>query len=124
LALLNGGFASHHPQAKSESGKKWNNPGLTEHLAYCRAVLFKREVLFSLHVLLRSSIFVPSKIRFQVRFNMDPLSISASAAGLLSLLIQLSGGAITYYQRYKDQDQEVAIMLSSAQGLSTTLTQL
>lgn len=54
----------------------------------------------------------------------DPLSISASVAGLLSFAIQLCGGLITYYETYKDQDEDVAVMLGSARGLSTTLTLL
>ena len=55
---------------------------------------------------------------------MDPLSISAGVAGLISLGIQLSQSLIDYYSAYKSQFKEVNRTITRLQGLHSVLTDL
>ena len=48
----------------------------------------------------------------------DPLSISASVAGLISLGLSVSSGLIDYYGAYKDSQDDIATMHSSVEALS------
>lgn len=51
----------------------------------------------------------------------DPLSISASAAGLISLGLEVTKGLIQYYESWKDSHDNVATMLESLEALFKTL---
>ncbi|MCJ1464603.1 hypothetical protein MMC07_003216 [Pseudocyphellaria aurata] len=52
---------------------------------------------------------------------MDPLSIAASAAGLLSLGITVCNGLLEYYSSWKDADEGVSRMYNSVEALTKTL---
>ncbi|PMD67703.1 uncharacterized protein K444DRAFT_606604 [Hyaloscypha bicolor E] len=55
---------------------------------------------------------------------MDPLSIAVSAAGLLSLLLQVSQSLITYYESWESQDVEIANTLQHLNNLRDTASVL
>lgn len=50
----------------------------------------------------------------------DPLSIAASAAGLVSLGLTVCSGLVDYYNAWKDQPSDVAAMCDSMRGLGKT----
>ena len=50
----------------------------------------------------------------------DPLSIAASAAGLVSLGLTVCSGLLDYYKAWTDQDSDVSIMCESLDALSRT----
>ena len=51
----------------------------------------------------------------------DPLSITASAAGVISLGLTVSKGLIDYYESYKASDATVTTMFSQVEALASTL---
>ena len=50
----------------------------------------------------------------------DPLSITASAAGLVSLGLTVCSGLLDYYNVWKDQPSDVSDMCESLGALSKT----
>lgn len=54
----------------------------------------------------------------------DPLSVTASIAGLLSLGIQVSQSLIGFYNLYKGQDSEIARIANRLESLETTFQTL
>lgn len=52
---------------------------------------------------------------------MDPLSIAASAAGLLSIGITICKGLLDYYKSLKDAEDDIARMYTSIEALTKTL---
>jgi hypothetical protein len=54
----------------------------------------------------------------------DPLSISASVAGLLSLVIQVTDGTYQYASRARNATSAVAALLRELQALKTVLVKL
>lgn len=52
---------------------------------------------------------------------MDPLSVTASAAGLISLGLTISGGLIRYCKVYKGQDADLTQLARHAKELETFL---
>lgn len=52
---------------------------------------------------------------------MDPLSIAASATGLISLGITVCNGLLEYYSSWKDAEEEVSRMYNSIEALTKTL---
>jgi hypothetical protein len=55
---------------------------------------------------------------------MDPLSVAASVAGLLSLAGSLSGKLSTFVRRVRDAPDELKIILTELNGLKTVLGEL
>ncbi|KAI4170784.1 MAG: hypothetical protein LQ348_007050 [Seirophora lacunosa] len=51
----------------------------------------------------------------------DPLSVGASAVGIISLGLTVSNGLLDYYTAFKDQPADVAQMIQSLQTLSHIL---
>lgn len=51
----------------------------------------------------------------------DPLSVGASAVGIISLGLTVSNGLLDYYNAFKDQPADVAQMITSLQSLSQNL---
>ena len=51
----------------------------------------------------------------------DPLSITASAAGLVSLGLTVCSGLLNYYSAWKDQPSDVSTMCQSLEALGKTL---
>ena len=54
----------------------------------------------------------------------DPLSIVASAGGIISLSLTVCQGLINYYQAFTGQYQDVQILIQDLQGLKMSLTLL
>lgn len=54
----------------------------------------------------------------------DPLSITASAAGIISLGITVCQGLIDYCQAFAGQDRNVRVVVQNLQGLERSLTLL
>lgn len=52
---------------------------------------------------------------------MDPLSIAASAAGVLSIGITVCNGLLEYYSSWKDAEEDVSRMYNSIEALTKTL---
>lgn len=52
---------------------------------------------------------------------MDPLSISAGAAGLISIGITICNGLLGYYKSYKDAEDNVTRTYNSIEALTKTL---
>lgn len=50
----------------------------------------------------------------------DPLSVTASAAGLVSLGLTVCSGLLEYYSAWKDQPSDVSAMCESAVALNKT----
>ena len=50
----------------------------------------------------------------------DPLSIAASAAGLVSLGLTVCSGLLEYYSAWKDQHSDISTMCESLEALSKT----
>ena len=50
----------------------------------------------------------------------DPLSIAASAAGIVSLGLQVCSGLLDYYQTWKNQSSDVSQMCQSLTALTKT----
>ena len=50
----------------------------------------------------------------------DPLSISASAAGLVSLGLTVCSGLLDYYDEWKDQHSDISTMCASLETLDRT----
>ena len=50
----------------------------------------------------------------------DPLSVAASAAGIVSLGLQVCSGLLDYYQTWKDQPSDVSQMCQSLKALTKT----
>ena len=51
----------------------------------------------------------------------DPLSITASAAGLVSLGLTVCSGLLEYYNAWKDQPSDISTMCQSLEALSQIL---
>ena len=54
----------------------------------------------------------------------DPLSVSASIAGLLSLGIQVTGSLVSFYNSYKNQDADIARTTGNLESLQSTFQYL
>src|SRR5205809_5154796 len=54
----------------------------------------------------------------------DPLSVSGSVTGLVSVGITLCQGLMQYYGSYRSCESDISTMLGSVSALSTSLTQL
>ena len=55
---------------------------------------------------------------------MDPLSIAAGTAGIVSLGLQICGGLVTYCKAWRSHDRDVERALERLTGLSSTLEAL
>jgi hypothetical protein len=54
----------------------------------------------------------------------DPLSLTGTAVGILSLGIQVSSGIMNYYSEWKDQDSDIQTTYQMIEQLSSTLSLL